>query len=55
MQSAAREAAFVPESAPGLAGHLLASALAAVTITPRGLVHGQGADEVRGWVGGWAW
>lgn len=46
VQSAAREAAFVPESSPGMAGHMFATALAAVTIKPRGLVEGAGADEV---------
>ncbi len=46
VQSAAREAAFVPEASQGMAGHMFASALAAVTIKPRGLVEGAGADEV---------
>jgi hypothetical protein len=46
VQSAAREAAFVPEASQGMAGHMFATALAAVTIKPRGLVEGAGADEV---------
>ena len=46
VQAAAREAAFVPESSPGMLGHLFGSVLAAVTIKPRGLVEGGGADEV---------
>lgn len=50
VQSAAREAAFVPESSQGMAGHMFATAVAAVTIKPRGLVEGSGADEV-GWRG----
>lgn len=45
VQAAAREAAFVPETSPGMMGHMFGSALAAVTIKPRGLVEGAGADE----------
>lgn len=45
VQKAAREAAFVPESSPGMVGHMFAGLLAAVTIQPRGLVEGSGADE----------
>ncbi|KAM3570492.1 hypothetical protein VYU27_007440 [Nannochloropsis oceanica] len=46
VQSAAREAAFVPASSPGMLGHMFGSVLAAITIKPRGLVEGAGADEV---------
>lgn len=35
------------QTPPGMAGHMFATALAAVTIKPRGLVEGSGADEVR--------
>ena len=41
---AAREASFVPESSPGLLGHMFATALAAVTIKPKGLVQGREAS-----------
>jgi hypothetical protein len=46
VQAAAREAAFVPASSPGMLGHMFGSVLAAITIKPRGLVEGGGADEV---------
>ena len=48
VQSAAREAAFVPEASQGMAGHMFASALAAVTIKPRGLVEGAGGRRGSG-------
>jgi hypothetical protein len=50
--AACREAAFVPESSPGLLGHILGSTLAALTIRPKGLVEGEGNVYLcRIWVG----
>lgn len=46
VRGAAREAAFVPESQPGLVGHIVGSTFAALSIQPKGLVPGSGTDEV---------
>lgn len=41
VRASSREAAFVPESSPGMMGHIFGSVLAAVTIKPKGLVDGK--------------
>ena len=46
VQSAARDAAFVPEDNPSLAGHMFGSVLASITIKPKGLVDGKSLQSL---------
>eukprot|EP00598_Pedospumella_elongata_P001815 CAMPEP_0184971884 /NCGR_PEP_ID=MMETSP1098-20130426/4014_1 /TAXON_ID=89044 /ORGANISM="Spumella elongata, Strain CCAP 955/1" /LENGTH=536 /DNA_ID=CAMNT_0027494081 /DNA_START=309 /DNA_END=1919 /DNA_ORIENTATION=+ len=45
MREEVRKTALTPEAAPKLIGHLIGSALAAISVAPSGLVPGNGSEE----------